>query len=160
MSISSRRSRACLPPNWKPSARGVLAGLTRYANRGHIARAALEAVAYQTRDVLEAMEKDSGIPIKELRADGGMVVNELLMQFQSDILGVPVVRPVISETTALGAAYAAGLAVGYWDGLDTVKRNWAVEKRWQPAMDDTQRSSLYRSWQKAMVRSFDWVELR
>jgi glycerol kinase len=147
-------------PYWKPSARGVLAGLTRYANRGHIARAALEAVAYQTRDVLEAMEKDSGIPIKELRADGGMVVNELLMQFQSDILGVPVVRPVISETTALGAAYAAGLAVGYWDGLDTVKRNWAVEKRWQPAMDDTQRSSLYRSWQKAMVRSFDWVELR
>jgi glycerol kinase len=144
-------------PYWKPSARGVLAGLTGYANRGHIARAALEAVAYQTRDVLEAMEKDSGIPIKELRVDGGMVVNELLMQFQSDILGVPVVRPVISETTALGAAYAAGLAVGYWDGLDTVKRNWAVDRRWQPAMDETQRSSLYRSWQKAMVRSFDWV---
>jgi glycerol kinase len=144
-------------PYWQPDARGVLAGLTRYANRGHIARAALEAVAYQTRDVLEAMEKDSRIPITELRADGGMVANELLMQFQSDILGVPVVRPVISETTALGAAYAAGLASGYWDGLATLKRHWSVDRRWQPAMDDTQRSRLYRSWQKAVTRSLDWV---
>jgi glycerol kinase len=144
-------------PYWQRDARGVLVGLTRYANRGHIARAALEAVAYQTRDVLEAMEKDSRIPISELRADGGMVVNELLMQFQSDILGVPVVRPVISETTALGAAYAAGLASGYWDSLATLKRQWAVDRRWQPAMNDTQRSSLYRSWQKAVARSFNWV---
>jgi glycerol kinase len=115
-------------------------------------------VAYQTRDVLEAMEKDSRIPITELRADGGMVANELLMQFQSDILGVPVVRPVISETTALGAAYAAGLASGYWDGLDALKRQWAVDRRWQPTMDDAQRSTLYRSWQKAVARSMDWIE--
>jgi glycerol kinase len=132
-------------------------GLTRYANRGHIARAALESVAYQTRDVLEAMQMDAKIPIKELRADGGMVANELLMQFQADLLGVPVVRPKIAETTALGAAYAAGLAVGYWNGLDDLKRNWAVERRWQPQMDAAKRARLYRSWQKAVTRSFDWL---
>jgi glycerol kinase len=144
-------------PYWRETARGAIVGLTRYANRGHIARAALESVAYQTRDVLEAMQMDAKIPIKELRADGGMVANELLMQFQADLLGVPVVRPKIAETTALGAAYAAGLAVGYWNGLDDLKRNWAVERRWQPQMDAAKRARLYRSWQKAVTRSFDWL---
>ena len=146
-------------PHWKESARGVIAGLTRYANRGHIARAALEATAYQTREVLEAMEKDSGIPITELRVDGGMVGNELLMQFQADILNVPVVRPRITETTALGAAYAAGLAVGYWAGRDDLKRNWGIDKRWEPNMGEARRAALYARWQKAVMRSLDWVEL-
>ena len=145
-------------PHWKESARGVIAGLTRYANRGHIARAALEATAYQTREVLTAMEADSGIPIKELRVDGGMVTNELLMQFQADILNVPVVRPKITETTALGAAYAAGLAVGYWDGPEDLKRNWGIDKRWEPKMDGDTREKLFASWQKAVRRSLDWVE--
>ena len=145
-------------PHWKESARGVIAGLTRYANRGHIARAALEATAYQTREVLEAMEKDSGIPISELRVDGGMVADELLMQFQADILNVPVVRPKITETTALGAAYAAGLAVGYWAGSEDLKRNWGVDKRWEPNMDEARRAALYKRWQKAVTRSLDWVE--
>jgi glycerol kinase len=144
-------------PYWKESARGAIVGLTRYANRGHIARAALEAVAYQTRDVLEAMEQDSGIPIKELRVDGGMVANELLMQFQADLLGVPVVRPRVTETTALGAAYAAGLAVGYWSSRDELARNWAVDKRWTPAMAGPERARLYAAWRKAVTRSFDWV---
>ena len=144
-------------PHWKESARGVIAGLTRYANKSHIARAALEATAYQTREVLDAMERDSGIPIQELRVDGGMVANELLMQFQADILDAPVVRPKISETTALGAAYAAGLAVGYWSSAEEIKTNWAVDKTWTPAMDDTERQKLYASWQKAVTRSFDWV---
>ena len=145
-------------PYWKASARGAIVGLTRYATRAHIARAALESTAYQTRDVLDAMEKDSGIAVKELRVDGGMVANELLMQFQSDILGVPVVRPRVTETTALGAAYAAGLAVGYWSGLADLKRNWAVDKLWRPALPTVERDRLYRSWQKAVTRSFDWVE--
>jgi glycerol kinase len=145
-------------PYWRDTARGVIAGLTRYANRGHIARAALEAVAYQTRDVLEAMEKDSGIPIKELRVDGGMVANELLMQFQADQLGVAVVRPRVTETTALGAAYAAGIAVGYWSSRAELVRNWGVERRWQPAMAEPQRAKLYAAWQKAVQRSFDWVD--
>jgi glycerol kinase len=145
-------------PYWRDTARGVVAGLTRYANRGHIARAALEAVAYQTRDVLEAMEKDSGIPIKELRVDGGMVANELLMQFQADQLGVAVVRPRVTETTALGAAYAAGIAVGYWSSRAELLRNWGVERRWQPAMAEPQRAKLYAAWQKAVQRSFDWVD--
>jgi glycerol kinase len=144
-------------PYWRDDARGVVVGLTRYANRGHIARAALEAVAYQTRDVLEAMERDSGIPMRELRVDGGMVANELLMQFQSDMLGVPVVRPKITETTALGAAYAAGLAVGYWSSRDELKRNWGVDRRWQPAMPADQRAKLYDSWQKAVERSLGWT---
>ena len=147
-------------PYWKEGARGALVGLTRYANRGHLARSALESTAYQTRDVLEAMEKDSGIPIKELRVDGGMVANELLMQFQSDILGVPVVRPRITETTALGAAYAAGLAVGYWSNREELARNWGVDKRWLPKMADAERARLYGSWQKAVTRSFDWIEPR
>ena len=145
-------------PYWQDTARGVLVGLTRYANRSHIARAALEATAYQTRDVLEAMEKDSGIPIKELRVDGGMVANELLMQFQADILGVPVVRPLVTETTALGAAYAAGLAVGYWSSRTELVRNWSVDKRWEPAMAAAERSKLYGSWRKAVRRSFDWID--
>ena len=144
-------------PHWKESARGVIAGLTRYANKSHIARAALEATAYQTREVLDAMERDSGIPIQELRVDGGMVANELLMQFQADILNTPVVRPKISETTALGAAYAAGLAVGYWSSAEEIKTNWAVDKTWTPAMSDSTRQELYASWQKAVTRSFDWV---
>jgi glycerol kinase len=145
-------------PYWKPGARGVVAGLTRYANRGHIARAALEATAFQTRDVLGAMEQDSGIAIKELRVDGGMVVNELLMQFQADILDVDVVRPRIAETTALGAAYAAGLAVGYWKGREDLIGNWGVGKRWKPSMAEERRSQLYRSWQKAVRRTHDWKE--
>jgi glycerol kinase len=145
-------------PYWRDSARGVITGLTRYANRGHLARAALEAVAYQTRDVLEAMEKDSGIPIRELRVDGGMVANELLMQFQADQLGVSVVRPKVTETTALGAAYAAGLAVGFWSGRDELVRNWGVERRWHPKMAHAERAKLYAAWQKAVQRSFDWVD--
>jgi glycerol kinase len=147
-------------PYWKESARGAIVGLTRYANRGHLARAALEATAYQTREVLEAMEKDSRIPIKELRVDGGMVANELLMQFQADILGVPVVRPRITETTALGAAYAAGLAVGYWSSREELERNWGIDKRWTPRMADPDRERLYGSWKKAVTRSFDWIETR
>jgi len=145
-------------PYWKDHARGVIAGLTRYANKGHIARAALEATAYQTRDVLEAMEQDSGIKLTQLRVDGGMVVNELLMQFQSDILDVAVIRPKVTETTALGAAYAAGLATGFWKNTDDLKRNWGVARTWQPAMSKEQRSRLYGSWQKAVTRSFGWVE--
>lgn len=145
-------------PHWKDSARGVIAGLTRFANKGHIARAALEATAFQTREVLDAMTKDSGVAISELRTDGGMVVNELLMQFQSDILGVPVVRPKVIETTALGAAYAAGLAVGYWNSTQDITDNWGVDKRWHPAMDEARRAQLYASWNKAVARSFDWVD--
>ncbi len=144
-------------PHWKDSARGVIAGLTRFANKGHIARAALEATAFQTREVLDAMTKDSGVAISELRTDGGMVVNELLMQFQSDILGVPVVRPKVIETTALGAAYAAGLAVGYWNSTQDISDNWGVDKRWHPMMDEISSASLYASWNKAVSRSFDWV---
>ena len=144
-------------PHWKETARGVIAGLTRYATRAHIARAALEATAYQTREVLDAMERDSGIAMKELRVDGGMVANELLMQFQADILNVPVIRPKVAETTALGAAYAAGLAVGYWASQDAIKKNWALDKRIEPRMAAGERERLYKSWQKAVRRSFDWV---
>lgn len=143
-------------PYWKNSARGVIAGLTRYVNKGHIARAVLEATAYQTRDVLDAMENDSGIEISSLRVDGGMVVNELLMQFQSDMLNVPVIRPKMIETTALGAAYAAGLAVGYWSSFDDLLQNWGVDKRWKPKMKAKQRRELYKGWKKAVKRSFDW----
>jgi glycerol kinase len=142
-------------PYWRDDARGVIVGLTRYANRGHIARAALEATAYQTRDVLEAMERDSGVRIKELRVDGGMVANELLMQFQADILGATVVRPRVTETTALGAAYAAGLAVGYWPDRASLRRNWAVAKRWHAASTAPERERLYAAWHKAVRRSFD-----
>ena len=145
-------------PHWREDARGVLCGLTRYARKGHIARAALEAAAYQTRDVLVAMAKDSRIPIGELRADGGMVANGLLMQFQADILDVPVVRPKVSETTALGAAYAAGLAVGYWKGTAELAENWAVDHRWHPAMTAKTRRALTRSWSKAVERSLGWKD--
>lgn len=145
-------------PHWKASARGVITGLTRYANRGHIARAALEASAYQTRDVLAAMERDSGTALRELRVDGGMVVNELLMQFQADVLNVPVVRPRVAETTALGAAYAAGLAVGFWESREELVKNWQADKRWQPRMGEEQRSKLCHSWQKAINRSLDWID--
>jgi len=145
-------------PHWKEHARGVICGLTRFVNKGHIARAALEATAFQTREVLDAMVKDSGVAITELRVDGGMVVNETLMQFQADILDVPVVRPQVIETTALGAAYAAGLAVGYWQSLDDIVENWTASKRWHPAMDREKSGSLYRFWQKAVTRSLDWAE--
>jgi glycerol kinase len=144
-------------PYWRADARGIVAGLTRYARAGHFARAALEATAYQTRDVAEAMAADSGIAIKELRADGGMVGNELLMQFQADMLGITVVRPQVAETTALGAAYAAGLAVGVWPGIEDLHAHWKADKRWTPAMDQGQRGALYASWKKAVSHSFDWA---
>jgi glycerol kinase len=145
-------------PYWKTSARGVIAGLTRHSNKSHIARAALEATAFQTREVLEAMEKDSGIPLAVLRTDGGMVGNKLLMQFQADILNIPVVRPVVQETTAQGAAYAAGLATGFYRDLKDLRANWAVDCTWEPRMDEKTRQALFRSWKKAVARSFDWVE--
>jgi glycerol kinase len=145
-------------PYWKSNARGVIAGLTRFANKGHLARAVLEATAFQTREVLEAMEQDSRIQLKVLRTDGGMVGNDLLMQFQSDILNLPVVSPVTKETTALGAAYAAGLAVGYYRDTDDLRANWDVDRRWTPHMDEETRASLYQAWKKAVTRSFDWIE--
>jgi glycerol kinase len=145
-------------PYWKDNARGVIAGLTRYVNKGHLARAVLEATAFQTREVVEAMEKDSQIALSSLRVDGGMVVNELLMQFQADILHREVVRPVIQETTALGAAYAAGLAVGFFSGLDELRANWAVDRAWTPHLEEAEREEMYRLWKKAVTRSFDWVE--
>jgi glycerol kinase len=145
-------------PYWKDSARGVIAGLTRYANKGHIARAALEATAFQTRDVLEAMEKDAGIKLDVLRADGGMVADDLLMQFQADILDRPVVRPVTKDaTTALGAAYAAGLAVGYFKGLSDLRTNWAADHTWTPNLENGKRDEMYNLWKRAVTRSFDWV---
>jgi glycerol kinase len=145
-------------PYWQSDARGVIVGLTRYINKFHVCRAALEATAYQTREVLDAMEKDSGVNLKALKVDGGMVYNDTLMQFQSDILGVPVVRPVVAETTALGAAYAAGLAVGYWDNLEDLRQNWQIDKTYEPKMDDGTRAHLYKGWLKAVQRSMNWVE--
>jgi len=145
-------------PYWKADARGALVGLTRYVNKGHIARAALEATAFQTREVLDAMNADSGVALTELKVDGGMVANEALMQFQADILGVPVVRPVVAETTALGAAYAAGIAVGFWSGEQDVIDNWAEDKRWNPSIDPAERDRTYRLWKKAVTRTFDWVD--
>lgn len=146
-------------PYWKDNARGIIAGLTRYANKGHLARAVLEATAFQTRDVLESMEKDSGIKLDVLRADGGMVEDDLLMQFQSDILNLPVVRPVTRDaTTALGSAYAAGLAVKYFKDLDDLRANWAVDHTWKPAMDNSKRAELYSFWKRAVSKSFDWVQ--
>jgi glycerol kinase len=145
-------------PYWRADARGIVAGLTRFANKGHIARAALEATAFQTREVLDAMTKDSGVHIKELRVDGGMVVNALLMQFQSDMLDAPVVRPKVIETTALGAAYAAGLATHYWNSTDDIMTNWGADKRWQPSMEPADRDRLFALWNKAVARSFDWID--
>jgi glycerol kinase len=145
-------------PHWRSDARGVIAGLTRYANKGHLARAVLEATAYQTREVLQAMEADSGVQLQSLKVDGGMVQNELMMQFQADILDVPVVRPEIAETTSLGAAYAAGLAVGFWSNLDDLRANWRMNKTWKPSMDEMTRESLYAGWLKAVDRTLGWVD--
>jgi glycerol kinase len=145
-------------PYWRPDARGALVGLTRYVTKAHIARAALEATAFQSREVLDAVNADSGVPLTELKVDGGMVGNELLMQFQADILGVPVVRPKVVETTALGAAYAAGLAVGFWKDLDDMRANWNEDKRWEPKMDSGERDRQMRLWKKAVTKSMDWVD--
>jgi glycerol kinase len=145
-------------PHWQADARGVIVGLTRFINKSHICRAALEATAYQTREVLDAMKQDSGVQLTALKVDGGMVYNNLLMQFQADVLGVPVVRPVVSETTALGAAYAAGLAVGYWDSLDELRKNWQVSRTWEPSMQPDVRESAYRGWCRAVERSKHWLE--
>ncbi|CAN5115933.1 glycerol kinase GlpK [soil metagenome] len=145
-------------PHWRPDARGAILGLTRYANKGHIARAALESVAYQTREVLDAVNADAGVDIAELKVDGGMVANDALMQFQADILDVPVLRPVVAETTALGAAYAAGLAIGFWSDLDELRANWQEDKRWEPAMAADERDRLLRNWAKAVSKTLDWVD--
>ncbi|WP_111768031.1 glycerol kinase GlpK [Nakamurella deserti] len=145
-------------PYWRADARGAIVGLTRYVNKGHLARAVLESVAFQTREVLDAMNADSGVDLTELKVDGGMVVNETLMQFQADILGVPVIRPVVAETTALGAAYAAGLAVGFWANEDDIRTNWAEDKRWEPQMDAADREKAYGQWKKAVTKTFDWVD--
>ena len=145
-------------PYWKSDARGAIVGMTRYVNKGHIARAALEATAYQTREVLDAMNADSGVKLKALKVDGGMVFNDTLMQFQSDILGVPVIRPTVAETTALGAAYAAGLAVGYWKAVEDLRANWGKDHEWTPQMPAKQRQALYTGWKKAVTRTFKWVE--
>ncbi|MGO1318148.1 MAG: glycerol kinase GlpK [Cellulomonadaceae bacterium] len=145
-------------PHWRSDARGALVGLTRFVNKNHIARAALEATAFQTREVLDAMNADSGVDLTELRVDGGMVANELLMQFQADQLGVDVVRPQVAETTALGAAYAAGIAVGFWDGEQDVRDNWAEDKRWSPDVDADERDRQYRLWKKAVTKTFEWVD--
>lgn len=145
-------------PYWRSEARGAILGLTRYITRNHIARAVLEASAYQTREVLDAMNNDSGVKLTRLKVDGGMVSNELLMQFQADILDVPVIRPKVAETTALGAAYAAGLAVGFWQNFDELRQNWGVDKQWVPDMEPERRNKLFAGWKKAVRRTFDWVE--
>ncbi len=145
-------------PYWRSDARGVIVGLTRFVNKGHLARAALEANAYQAWDIVEAMNADSGVDLAHLKVDGGMVANDLLMQFQADVLNVPVIRPTVIETTALGAAYAAGLAVGYWSGLDELRKNWAVDKTWQPQMDAQKRKEGLAGWHKAVERTMNWVE--
>ncbi len=145
-------------PYWRSDARGAIVGLTRYVNKGHLARAVLEATAFQSREVIDAMNADSGVPLTSLKVDGGMTGNELLMQFQADILNVPVIRPVVAETTALGAAYAAGLATGFWTGEQDIRDNWAKDKQWDPAMDESTREREYRNWKKAVTKTFDWVE--
>jgi len=145
-------------PYWREDARGVIVGLTAYAGRGHIARAALEATAWQSREVVDEANAAAGTPLRELRVDGGMTANELLMQFQADVLGVPVVRPLVSETTALGAAFAAGLAAGFWSGPEELRERWGEDRRWQPQMDEREREREYALWKKAVTRSLDWVE--
>jgi glycerol kinase len=145
-------------PYWRDDARGAIVGMTRYVNRGHFARATLEATAYQTREVLDAMNADSGVDLTALKVDGGMVYNNLLMQFQSDVLDVPVIRPKVAETTALGAAYAAGLAVGFWSNTDEMRANWGEDKRWNPTEGSDASTDLYAQWKKAVTRTFDWVE--
>src|SRR5437764_3991048 len=149
---------ALFAPYCKSNARGVFAGLTRYVNAGHIARATLEATAYQSREVVEAMDADSGVKLESLKVDGGMVGNDLLMQFQADLLGVPVIRPKVAETTSLGAAYAAGLATGFWNEVEDLRENWVEDKRWEPTMDPAQRDEYYKFWKKAVTRTFDWFE--
>jgi glycerol kinase len=144
-------------PYWRSDARGIIAGMTRYVNKGHLARAVLEATAYQTREVLDAMEKDSNARLTALKVDGGMVFNELLMQFQADILNAPVIRPKVTETSALGAAYAAGLAVGYWINNDELRKNWRQDKTWEPSMPAEKRETLYAGWKKAVTRTFNWA---
>jgi len=145
-------------PYWRSDARGAIVGLTRYVTKGHIARAALEATAWQTREVVDAMNADSGVALKELKVDGGMVYNDLLMQFQADVLGVPVIRPTVAETTSLGAAYAAGLAVGFWKEVNDLRANWGKDKDWSPRMDKAEVDREYKQWKKAVTRTFDWVE--
>jgi glycerol kinase len=145
-------------PYWRRDARGAIVGLTRYINKGHFARATLEATAWQTREVLDAMHADSGVTLTGLKVDGGMVYNELLMQFQADVLGVPVIRPTVAETTALGAAYAAGLAVGFWKEVEDLRANWGKDKEWDPKMDRAEVEKEYKQWKKAVTRTFDWVE--
>ncbi|MFC9787647.1 glycerol kinase GlpK [Rhodococcus sp. NPDC127528] len=145
-------------PRWRPDARGAIVGLTRFVNKGHLARAALEATAFQTREVIEAAAADSGVKLTSLKVDGGMVLNQTLMQFQSDILDVPVIRPVVNETTALGAAYAAGLAVGFWSSEEDIRANWEVGQTWTPDMTAAERDRLYREWNKAVERTYDWVD--
>jgi glycerol kinase len=145
-------------PYWKSNARGVFTGLTRYVNHGHIARATLEATAYQSREVVEAMNQDSGVALESLKVDGGMVGNDLLMQFQADLLGVPVIRPKVPETTSLGAAYAAGLATGLWSTEDELRENWVEDKRWEPQMESSKRDEYYKYWKRAVTKSFDWFE--
>jgi glycerol kinase len=145
-------------PYWRGDARGVIAGLTRYVNKGHIARAVLEATAWQTKEVVDAMNADSGVELTSLKVDGGMVHNETLMQFQADVLDVPVIRPTVAETTSLGAAYAAGLAVGFWNEVEDLRANWGKDKEWQPRMDAAERDKDYALWKKAVTRTFDWVE--
>jgi len=145
-------------PYWKSDARGAIVGMTRYVNKGHIARAALEATAFQTREVLDAMNKDSGVNLTALKVDGGMVFNDTLMQFQADVLGVPVIRPTVAETTSLGAAYAAGLATGFWSKVEDLRANWGKDHEWQPKMDAGHRENIYKGWKKAVTRTFDWVE--
>ncbi|UJW33359.1 glycerol kinase GlpK [Saccharothrix sp. AJ9571] len=145
-------------PYWRSDARGAIVGLTRFVNKGHLARAVLEATAFQTREVIDAMNADSGVALTSLKVDGGMVVNELLMQFQADILGVPVIRPVVNETTALGAAYAAGLAVGFWKSEDDIRNNWAKDKEWTPELDADTREAQFKNWKKAVTKTFDWVD--
>jgi glycerol kinase len=145
-------------PYWRNDARGVIAGLTRYVNKGHIARATLEATAWQTREVVDAMNQDSGVDLTSLKVDGGMVYNELLMQFQADVLGVPVIRPTVAETTSLGAAYAAGLATGFWSEVEDLRANWGKDKQWEPQLDKAEVEKEYKFWKKAVTKSFDWVE--
>jgi glycerol kinase len=145
-------------PYWRSDARGVIAGLTRYVNAGHIARAVLEATAWQSKEVVDAMNQDSGVELASLKVDGGMVHNELLMQFQADVLGVPVIRPTVAETTSLGAAYAAGLATGFWSEVEDLRANWGKDKEWQPRMDPDEREKEYGFWKKAVTRTFDWLD--
>ena len=146
-------------PYWRSDARGAIVGLSRYNTNAHIARAALEAICYQSRDVVDAMEKDSGVHLDVLKVDGGVTANDLCMQIQADVLGVEVSRPEVAETTALGAAYAAGLAVGFWSDPDELRENWHEDRRWSPSVDEASRAEGYAGWKKAVERTLDWVDV-